>query len=55
LHGGADTTVPLSTAKPYYDELVAQGVDTKLTVDQAAGHQWLSVAPEEVTEWFSSH
>jgi pimeloyl-ACP methyl ester carboxylesterase len=55
LHGAADATVPLSTAEPYHDKLVAQGVDTELVVDQTAGHQWLSVAPERVTDWFSTH
>lgn len=55
LHGAADATVPLATAQPYYDKLSAQGVDTEIVVDQTAGHQWLSVAPERVTDWFLSH
>jgi dipeptidyl aminopeptidase/acylaminoacyl peptidase len=55
LHGAADMTVPLATARPYYDKLGAQGVDTELIVDQTAGHQWLEVAPERVTAWFLTH
>jgi predicted esterase len=55
LHGGADATVPISTARPYYDKLVAQHIETRFIEDPAAGHQWLSSAPKEVTAWFLAH
>jgi pimeloyl-ACP methyl ester carboxylesterase len=55
LHGSADTTVPIATMQPYHDELAAQGVDTALDVDPAAGHQWLADAPGKVPAWFLSH
>jgi len=55
LHGDLDTTVPIATAKPYYQELVAQGIAAKFDEDPTAGHQWLSVAPADVTAWFTTH
>jgi len=55
LHGDMDSIVPIATARTYHDELVAQGIDTKFDEDSTAGHQWLSVAPDEVTKWFQSH
>jgi dipeptidyl aminopeptidase/acylaminoacyl peptidase len=55
LHGERDTTVPLFTAELYYDALVASGFETKKIVDPAAGHEWLVVSPEQITEWFSTH
>jgi poly(3-hydroxybutyrate) depolymerase len=55
LHGDLDTTVPIATAKPYYQELVAQGVAAKFDEDPTASHQWLSVAPADVTAWFTAH
>jgi poly(3-hydroxybutyrate) depolymerase len=55
LHGDADTIVPISTARAYYDALVAAGIEATFVNDPAAGHQWLSSAPEDVTNWFASH
>jgi poly(3-hydroxybutyrate) depolymerase len=55
LHGGTDTIVPISTAQAYYQDLMAQGVDTKFVEDPSAGHQWLSVAPQSVVQWFTAH
>jgi dipeptidyl aminopeptidase/acylaminoacyl peptidase len=55
LHGAADMTVPISTARAYDDALVKQGIETRFVEDPQAGHQWLAVAPEEITAWFLEH
>jgi poly(3-hydroxyoctanoate) depolymerase len=55
LHGDADTIVPISTAKAYYDALVTAGIEAEFVNDPAAGHQWLASAPNDVTNWFSTH
>jgi predicted esterase len=55
LHGGMDTIVPIGTAQAYYQELMAQGFETKFVEDPSAGHQWLSVAPHDVVQWFTTH
>lgn len=55
LHGAKDNTVPVSTAQLYADALQAAGVEHAMTVDPQAGHEWLKVAPEEVTCWFLQH
>lgn len=55
LAGGNDTTVPLSTVQAYYDELIADGVETEIVVDPAAPHAWLPSAPEAIPAWFASH
>jgi predicted esterase len=55
LQGGDDPIVPISTAQAYYQDLMAQGIDTRFVEDATAGHQWLSVAPQEVTRWFTTH
>jgi poly(3-hydroxybutyrate) depolymerase len=55
LHGAADTTVPISTARAYDDALKARGIETKFVEDAAAGHQWITAAPEAVLDWFTTH
>ena len=55
LHGDQDTIVPIATAKPYYQALQSAGIETKFDEDPTATHQWLSVAPEDVTGWFLAH
>jgi dienelactone hydrolase len=55
LHGGADTIVPIATARTYYDDLVAAGIQAKFVEDPDAGHQWLSSAPADVADWFAHH
>lgn len=55
LHGRADVTVPLSTAEPYEAQLVTQGISADLIVDDAAGHEWLAVSPEQILPWFTTH
>lgn len=55
LHGGADATVPLFTAQPYFDALVAQGFEADLLVDAKLGHAWGVDAPEQVLAWFTTH
>jgi dienelactone hydrolase len=55
LHGGMDTIVPIGTAQTYYQELMAQGFETKFVEDANANHQWLSVAPQDVVQWFTTH
>ncbi len=55
LHGRGDLTVPLYTAEPYQLKLSARGVEADLIIDDAAGHEWLSVSPEKIVEWFEAH
>jgi poly(3-hydroxybutyrate) depolymerase len=55
LHGRNDLIVPLATARAYKDRLDAQGFETSLIVDPDVGHEWLEVAPEEITCWFLTH
>jgi pimeloyl-ACP methyl ester carboxylesterase len=55
LHGRLDLTVPLVTAQAYESWLTTGGISTDLIIDDTAGHQWLSVAPERVTQWFETH
>ncbi|MFT3923247.1 MAG: hypothetical protein QM778_12005 [Myxococcales bacterium] len=55
LHGGADVTVGIDTARAYEAELKAEGFETKFVEDPNASHQWLDVAPEEIAAWFTKH
>ncbi|MDB4987594.1 MAG: Dipeptidyl aminopeptidase/acylaminoacyl-peptidase [Myxococcaceae bacterium] len=55
LHGGADSIVPIATAKDYYATLMANMIETKFVEDKQAGHEWLSTAPEDVLQWFLAH
>ncbi|NUP09069.1 MAG: prolyl oligopeptidase family serine peptidase [Polyangiaceae bacterium] len=55
LHGSADFTVPLSTAEAYHEQLVSQGIESELIVQDGVGHAWLDVAPEEIGCWFLTH
>jgi dienelactone hydrolase len=55
LHGGADTIVPIGTARSYYDALVDAGIETSFVEDPDAGHQWLSSAPADIADWFARH
>lgn len=55
LHGRLDFTVPLYTAESYQQRLSSSGVETDIVIDDGAGHEWLSVAPERVLEWVQSH
>jgi poly(3-hydroxybutyrate) depolymerase len=55
LHGRADLTVPLYTAEVYEQALVAQGFEADMVIDDAAGHEWLTVSPERILEWFQAH
>jgi len=55
LHGRRDLTVPLSTAREYFDRLVAQGFTAQIDIDEDASHEWLTIAPEAVTRWFECH
>ncbi|MFT3923250.1 MAG: prolyl oligopeptidase family serine peptidase [Myxococcales bacterium] len=55
LHGDQDAIVPIGTAKAYYKKLQDQGFETKFDEDPQASHQWLSVAPKDVVQWFTTH
>lgn len=54
LHGAQDLVVPLFTAEAYAGALEAQGCPTRVVVDEAAGHEWLSVAPDEIVAFFDA-
>ena len=55
LHGEMDNTVPIATAHDYEMKLIANGKITKFVSDPNAAHEWLSVAPTEITTWFTAH
>jgi len=55
LHGDVDNIVPIATAKDYYQKLMKNGIETKFVEDPKASHEWLSTAPDDVTQWFLSH
>lgn len=55
LHGTMDTTVPISTARKYEAVLMSEGVENRFIEDPEASHQWLDVAPAEITGWFLDH
>ncbi|CAN5398462.1 hypothetical protein BH11PSE11_BH11PSE11_14300 [soil metagenome] len=55
-HGTADNTVPISTMRLYYNQLVAQGIQTQ-KVEHTLGHQLTShdLGPGGVKAWFDAH
>jgi dipeptidyl aminopeptidase/acylaminoacyl peptidase len=55
LHGTKDNIVPIATARAYYGALMRDGIETHFIEDANAGHQWLDVAPHEITSWFLAH
>ena len=55
LQGAKDNLVPIATAQSYHDKLVASGLESTMVVDPMAGHEWLTVSPERITDWFSTH
>lgn len=55
LHGGADTTVPIGSARKYETLLLSEGVETRFVENASAGHEWLPSAPGEITAWFEDH
>ncbi len=55
LHGERDLIVPLATAEAYKARLDDQGIETAIVLDPMAAHEWLEVAPEEITCWFKTH
>lgn len=55
LHGELDVAVPIATMRMYADALDTMGIETRIVVDPQIVHQWLKVAPEEITTWFLTH
>ncbi|WP_394828148.1 prolyl oligopeptidase family serine peptidase [Pendulispora albinea] len=55
LHGSADLTVPLYTARRYEAALKSAGIDNDFIVRSGAGHEWIAEAPDAVLRWFQSH
>ncbi len=55
LHGGADSIVPISTARRYYRALRDLGVDTSFIVEEGTGHAWIDASPQEILSWFRKH
>jgi poly(3-hydroxybutyrate) depolymerase len=55
LHGEQDSIVPIATARSYEAQLKAEGHETRFVSDADAGHEWLSVAPDEVRTFFVAH
>jgi len=55
LHGEDDLVVPMSTMEPYYEALLALGVDTEAITQEGVGHAWIDPAPDAITDWFQSY
>ena len=55
LHGGQDGVVPVETMLDYHEALLDAGVDSEAVIDDAASHEWLDTAPEQVLAWFERH
>ncbi len=55
LHGRLDTVVPEITMWQYQERLEQAGIENEVYVDNFATHQWLSGAPEIITDWFLNH
>lgn len=55
LHGRVDTIVPILTMEPYPERLMELGREADVVVDDRAGHEWLTVAPERIAAWFEQH
>jgi predicted esterase len=55
-HGTADTTVPISTMRTYYNKLVSQGIPTA-KVEHSYGHQFTAddLGSTGVKAWFDAH
>lgn len=52
IHGRADYTVPVWTMTPYEEGLRDDGVDTRLLIEESAGHHWIEQAPQAILDWF---
>jgi poly(3-hydroxyoctanoate) depolymerase len=52
LHGAIDNVVPVTTMLEYHSRLKNAGIPTEMQIDALAMHQWLSEAPELITQWF---
>jgi poly(3-hydroxybutyrate) depolymerase len=55
LHGRRDIIVPYYTVRPYRQALERQHIETKVVVDEDAGHAWISAAPDEILTFFAAH
>jgi poly(3-hydroxybutyrate) depolymerase len=55
IHGQLDTVVPVWTMTPYEGGLSDDGVDTRVIIEDTAGHEWVEQAPEAIVEWFEAH
>lgn len=55
LHGALDPIVPIGTMYPYELALRQMGVPTRLAIDPLAFHEWTSVAPLEIVDWFEAY
>lgn len=55
LHGDADTTVPIDTARRYHSALEQGGFETAFLTEVGGEHAWNRDAPVEITDWFMHH
>lgn len=55
LHGAEDKTVPICTAEKYFEILKKNGIYTEMFVDKKAGHEWLTVAPKMIPDFFTQY
>jgi len=53
LHGNRDFTVPIDTAKEYYNNLVIAGFNTSFIEHPTAGHEWIEGSGEYILEYFN--
>jgi len=55
LHGDRDRIVPRRTMSRYAEDLEDQGTDCRVVRHEDVRHQWLSVAPSEIPDWFDRY
>jgi len=54
LHGARDFTVPIETAKEYYENLLAARFNTSFIEHPTAGHEWIENSGEYILSYFNS-
>lgn len=55
LQGFLDPLAPWWTMQIYYDRLLYEGIETEQLTMPMGGHEWFSVSPAAVVDWFDRH
>lgn len=54
VHGGKDWIVPTDCGIHFYDELVRNGIDADLLIDENQGHIWIKEFNDDIVDWIKS-